>query len=87
MREAGYKAGFRDVISRGEISTKQLQHSATESFRQVCSPKRHDTLSGLAAASALEGEEVGVIAIAAQAKVRPPDSIALVCVQDELHLR
>lgn len=39
-----------------------------------------------AVTTALEGEEVGVIAIAAQAEVGPPDSISLVSVQDELRL-
>lgn len=44
------------------------------------------TLPCLAATTALKGEEVGVIAIAAQAEVGPPDSISLVSVQDELCL-
>lgn len=43
-------------------------------------------LPRLAATTALKGEEVGVIAIAAQAEVGPPDSISLVSVQDELRL-
>lgn len=45
------------------------------------------TLPRLAAPAALEGEEVGVVAVAAQAEVGPPDGIALVRVQDELRLR
>lgn len=44
------------------------------------------TLPCVASTTALEGEEVGVIAIAAQAEVGPPDSISLVSVQDELRL-
>lgn len=44
-------------------------------------------LPGVAAAAALEGEEVGVEAVAAQAQVGPPDGVALVRVQDELPLR
>lgn len=41
----------------------------------------------MAATATLEGEEVGVVAIAAQAEVGPPDCISLVSVQDELRLR
>lgn len=44
-------------------------------------------LPRVAATAALEGEEVGVVAIAAQAEVGPPDCISLVSVQDELRLR
>lgn len=41
----------------------------------------------MAATATLEGEEVGVVAVAAQAEVGPPDCISLVSVQDELRLR
>lgn len=45
------------------------------------------TLPRVAATATLEGEEVGVVAVAAQAEVGPPDCISLVSVQDELCLR
>ena len=45
------------------------------------------TLAGLAAASALEREEVGVVTIATQAQVGPFDGVPLSRVQDELLLR
>lgn len=48
--------------------------------------KGKNPLPRLAAPAALEGEEVGVVAVAAQAEVGPPDSISLVSVQDELRL-
>ena len=44
------------------------------------------TLAGLAAPAALEGEEVGVVAVAAQAEVGPADGVSLAGVQDELRL-
>lgn len=44
------------------------------------------TLSSQAAAPTLKGEEVGVIAIASQAEVWPPNSITFVCVQNKLPL-
>lgn len=44
------------------------------------------TLSRLAAAAALEGEEVGVVTIATEAQVRPPHCITLVCAENELVL-
>lgn len=50
-------------------------------------PPQGLTLPGVAAAATLEGEEVGVEAVAAQAQVGPPDGVALVRVQDELPLR
>ena len=45
------------------------------------------TLSRLAAAPALKGEQVGVVAIATQAQVRPPDVIPAVRVEHQLALR
>lgn len=48
--------------------------------------RKAHTLSSLAAPSTLKGKEVGVIAIATQAKIRPPDSITFVCVQNKLPL-
>lgn len=44
------------------------------------------TLPGLTAASALEGEQVGVVAVAPQAEVRPPDGVSLARVENELSL-
>lgn len=61
-------------------------------LEQVKDLLRSGTLEGknplprLAAAAALEGEEVGVVAVAAQAEVGPPDRVPLVSVQDELRL-
>ena len=45
------------------------------------------TLAGLTAAAALEGEQVGVISVAPQAEVGPPDGVPLARVEDELRLR
>ena len=45
------------------------------------------TLPGLASPAALEGEEIGVVAIATEAEVGPPNGISLPGVQDELALR
>lgn len=42
------------------------------------------TLSRLAASAALKREQVGVVTIAPQAQVRPPDVVAAMCVEDEL---
>lgn len=42
------------------------------------------TLARLAAAAALKREQVRVIAIAAQAQVRPPDVVTAMGVEDEL---
>lgn len=45
------------------------------------------TLAGLTAASALKGEQVGVVAVAPQAQVGPPDVVPPVRVEHELGLR
>ena len=42
------------------------------------------TLSRLAAAPTLKGEQVGVVAVAPQAQVRPPDIVPAMGVEDEL---
>lgn len=67
----------------------QLAPAAAEHKAQQFPPAGAPTLTlpRLAAPAALEGEEVGVVAVAAQAEVGPPDGIALVRVQDELRLR
>lgn len=49
--------------------------------------RRRVTLARLTAAAALKGEEVGVVTIAAQAQVRPPDVVAAMRVQDQLAVR
>lgn len=47
--------------------------------------QRHvHTLASLATTSALEGEQVGVIAVSAKAQVRPPYVITPMGVEDEL---
>lgn len=44
------------------------------------------TLSCLTASPALEGEQVGIVSVTAQAEVRPPDGITLSGVQNEFGL-
>lgn len=44
------------------------------------------TLPGLTAATTLKRKKVGVVAVATQAEIRPPDGIPLACVKDELRL-
>lgn len=44
------------------------------------------TLSCLAATATLEGEEVGVVAIATQAQVRPFDGLTLAGAEHQLHV-
>lgn len=57
-------------------------------FTETCSKFSKETLTlpCLAATPTLKGEEVGVIAITAQAKIWPPDSITFVRVQNKLPL-
>lgn len=71
----------------GGIWEHQLSLAAREQKPWSSFPQRALTLPCLAAAAALEGEEVGVVAVAAQAEVGPPDRVPLVSVQDELRLR
>lgn len=44
------------------------------------------TLPCLTAAAALKGKQVGVIAVASQAEIRPPDGVSFACVKNELSL-
>ncbi len=44
------------------------------------------TLPGLTASAALKRKEVGVVAVASQAEIRPPDGVPLTCVKNELRL-
>ena len=44
------------------------------------------TLPCLAATTALEREQVGVVAVATQAEIGPPDGVPLTCVKNELSL-
>lgn len=44
------------------------------------------TLPGLTAAAALKWKQVGVIAVATQAEIWPPNGVPLTCVKNELSL-
>lgn len=44
------------------------------------------TLPCLTAASTLKRKQVGVVAVASQAEIRPPDGVSLPCVKYELGL-
>lgn len=44
------------------------------------------TLPGLTATAALKRKQVGVVAVASQAEIWPPDGIPLTCVKNELGL-
>jgi len=44
------------------------------------------TLSRLTTAAALKWKQVGVVAVATQAEIRPPDGVPLTRVKDELSL-
>lgn len=48
--------------------------------------KQFLTLPSLTATTALKRKQVGVVAVAAQAEIRPPDGISLACVKNELGL-
>lgn len=57
-----------------------ITHSSTEA------EKRSLTLPRLTAATALKREQVGVVAVAAQAEIRPSDGVPLTRVKNELGL-
>lgn len=44
------------------------------------------TLPGLTAAATLKRKQIGVIAVASQAEIWPPDGVPLTCVKNELSL-
>lgn len=54
--------------------------SGTESEKHLL------TLPSLTATTALKRKQVGVVAVAAQAKIRPPDGVSLTRVKNELGL-
>lgn len=61
-------------------------HNMTLWITLTCHLVKTPTLSRLAAAAALKGEQVGVVAIATQAQVGPPDIITPMGVEHQLCL-
>lgn len=77
---------FGDIHTN--LGVRLLQSSYLSSFSRR-RHKQHNsaaarTLSGLTAPAALEGEQVGVVTIAPQAQVGPPDVVTAMRVEDEL---
>lgn len=77
--------GFLDPSNPRDIkSIYKLEHLIVSTRCTINS--KSVTLAGLTAASTLKGEQVGVVTVAAQAEVRPPDGVPFPCVKNELCL-